>query len=94
MDYENISLLKDDIKDAFETAGFRVRDMSGLNWFERINSQSVYVHPMFETESVPLDKLSLMVTAVEEDLASNDIPMSVDVVCHMPGGFAFKVSLA
>ena len=94
MDYENISLLQDDIQAIFEEASFRVIDQSGLTWFERINSRSAYVHPMFKDEAVSMDQFIDMFTTLRENLRGNDIALDVTVVCHLMGDFMFKVSLA
>lgn len=94
VDYENISLLQDDIQAIFEDAGFRVLDQSGLKWFERINSRSAYIHPMFKEESVSMDQFIDMFMALRENLSDNDIALDVTVVCHLMGDFMFKVSLA
>jgi hypothetical protein len=90
----DIRIIKDDILDLFERAGF---DIQKTETFEEINDTSAYVHPSLKMGSETLSdlidhfqKLSGFVDGFQDETG---ISLTMDVVSHMPGNFMFEVSV-
>lgn len=92
--YEQILVLKDDIKDMFESSGFECVDGSDLHWFEECDDESAYIHPSFKSETMAPIDLAKAIKDVDRKVTDFDIPLKMTMVCHLPGDFMFLVRLA